>query len=362
MRHLPMLIVALAALAGPACAGPGTDLTDTPARTSALASQRLITALGRAGDTDLVAVGQRGHVLRSADAGRNWVQAQVPSSSDLAGVQFVDAKVGHAVGHDGVVLRSEDGGRSWARVLDGRTANRLVLEQMQRQVDASGSEADRRLLAEAQRNAEAGPDKPFLDLWFSSATEGFVVGAYNLVFQTTDGGKTWLPWFDRTDNPKLLNLYAIRPAAGSLVIAGEAGLLLRLDPATRRFTALDSPYKGSWFGLVGLPGLPNVSEAVLAFGMRGHAFLSNDQGRTWRAVATLLTGSITAGDVAPDGRVLLVDQAGKLSVSADRGQSFTLQRGTDTAPLSSVVATRDAIVAGGPRGLIRIDANGAIAR
>ena len=121
---------------------------------------------------------------------------------------------------------------------------------MERKVAAEpASEDAKKLLAEAQRYKEQGADKPFLDVWFADAQNGYAVGAYNLIFRTRDGGKTWEPWFDRTDNPKFFNLYAIRPAAGELFIAGEGGLVLKLDGAAQRFRALTVPYNGSFFGV-----------------------------------------------------------------------------------------------------------------
>lgn len=345
MRRRDFVAGGCAALASGAGWAAG-DPAETPTVGSALASKRLITGLARAGGQAVVAVGQRGHALRSTDGGNTWTQARVPLSSDLCAVQFVDGRVGHAVGHDGVVLRSEDGGASWARVLDGRTANRLVAEHMQRRVAAGGSDHDRMLFDEARRNLELGPDKPLLDLWFSSAKEGFVVGAYNLIFHTTDGGRGWHPWFDRTANPKLLNLYSIRPALGTLLIAGEAGLLLKLDAAAQRFQPLPSDYKGSFFGVLGTPA------GALAFGMRGNAQLNSGSG--WQPLRSGLAASITAGDVQGD-RVLLVDQAGGVVLSRDGGRQFARVDVGAPAPLAAVAFSGDGAVLGGPRGLRRVE-------
>ena len=110
------------------------------------------------------------------------------------------------------------------------------------------------------------------------------MGAYNLIFRTADGGKNWEPWFDRTRNPKLFNLYAIRPAAGGLYLAGEGGLVLRLDAGASRFVAQPVDYKGSFFGVTGDNGY------VLVFGLRGNAFRSDDAGRTWAKVGLGLLG------------------------------------------------------------------------
>ena len=89
------------------------------------------------------------------------------------------------------------------------------------------------LKAEAERAAAEGPSRPFLDVWFANAREGFVVGAYNLIFHTSDGGSTWEPWFDRTQNERFYHLYGIRGSSDGVYAVGELGLALRLDPGQR---------------------------------------------------------------------------------------------------------------------------------
>ena len=343
MKHA-LLLLTLASSALLCSMTPSTAVADPlllPAKASHLAERGLINGLARAGDKRFVAVGQRGHILYSDDGGMQWHQAEVPVSSDLTAVQFVNAQTGYAVGHDGVVLGSRDGGKSWRKLLDGRVVNALVL----RELEAAGGSAE--LLAEAHRNVDAGPDKPLLDLFFTSADEGFVVGAYNLILHTDDGGKTWHSWFDRVDNPRLLNLYSIRKQGDAFYIAGEGGLLLRLAPGGQRFEALESPYKGSFFGLLPTP------QGILAYGMRGNAFLSVDQGKSWQALETGLSASITAADIGPGNRVLLIDQSGRLSMSRDGGQRFTPLRPRATQPPAAAVLLggERLIVVAGPRGL-----------
>ncbi|WP_213959619.1 MULTISPECIES: YCF48-related protein [unclassified Variovorax] len=351
MQRRSVLLAALAAASSTAVRA--VEVSERPARLSALASRRLVTGIARA-DGLLVAVGQRGHIVVSSDGGQTWAQATVPVSSDLTAVRFVDAKVGYVTGHDGLVLGTRDGARSWIRLLDGRRANTLVLEQMKtRAAAADASEQDRKLLGEAQRNQEAGPDKPFLDLHFSNADEGFVVGAYGLVMHTADGGRNWTSWYDRVDNPQLLNLYAVCAFQGSHYIAGEGGLLLKLDRDGKRFRALASPYKGSFFGIVA------TSAGVLAYGMRGNAFLSEDEGASWKPVRSGLAASIVASavhGVDADGTLALVDQGGGIVVSGDGGRNFA------SAPIRSPMAlaavafsAKTQLVVGGPAGLRTIE-------
>jgi photosystem II stability/assembly factor-like uncharacterized protein len=316
-RGASLVAALLTAAAVRAFAAPGfVDVLDTPAQPSLLAAKAPLAAVAKAGDR-LVAVGQRGHVLISSDGGDTWRQARVPVSSDLTAVFLADAKRGWAVGHDGVILATVDGGMTWRVQLNGIVAAERIVAAMERRLAADPASARAKALAdEAKRFRDQGADKPFLDVWFADARNGFAVGAYNLIFHTTDGGATWEPWFDRTDNPKLFNLYSIRPAAGALYIAGEGGLALRLDPAAQRFRAVATPYNGSFFGVA-----DGGATAVL-FGLRGNVFTSGDGGKTWSRIDARLAASVVASARDVEGRLLLADASGRVAASADGGRSF----------------------------------------
>ena len=344
-RTLACALVAALAAASVAPAAGFVDVLDSPAQMSPLASRSLLQAVTRAGSR-VIAVGQRGHVVISTDGGASWKQSPVPVSSDLTAVFFVDDRQGWAVGHDGVILHTGNGGDRWELQLDGRKANDLLVQAMERKLAAEpASEEARQLAAEAKRYQEQGADKPFLDVWFADASNGYAVGAYNLIFRTSDGGRSWEPWFDRTENPKFFNLYAIRPAAGALYIAGEGGLVLKLDPSAQRFRALATPYSGSFFG---------VSEAgasAILFGLRGNVYGSGDGGRTWNRIDAGLPASVVAATRLASGVLLLADTGGRVAATADGGRTFTAVKLEQTTPLTGLVdAGGDRLVMVGPRG------------
>ena len=201
------------------------------------------------------------------------------------------------------------------------------------------------LKAEAERAATEGPSRPFLDVWFANEHEGFVVGAYNLIFHTADGGKTWEPWVERTQNDRFYHLYGIRGSSDGLYMVGELGLALRFDPASGRFNALQTPYEGSYFGLLTKPGL------VLAYGLRGTAYRSRDGGQNWEAADTGITASITAGQVLPDGRLLLCSMAGDVLMSDDDGAHFRRLTLKTPMPCTGLAVSGDALVLSGLRGV-----------
>lgn len=316
-----------------------TDPLDQAARPSALASRTPLLSVARAGER-VVAVGQRGHIVYSDDHGDSWQQAAVPSSSDLTSVFFVNARTGWAVGHDGLILRSKDGGATWIKQLDGRQLNTLLVADLEKKM-AVGGDTTRieRLLGEAIRYREAGPDKPFLDVWFADENQGFAVGAYGLIFRTRDGGNSWESWFDRVDNPGFFHLNAVRGLGDRVYVVGEQGLFLRLDGEGQRFVADATPYQGSFFALAVTRG------GLTAFGMRGAAYRTPDQGRSWHKIETGMGSGLSGATVLDDGRIVVVSQAGKALLSRDDGASFTVLDGVGSMPFAAVAAAGEGRIA-----------------
>ena len=311
-------------LAASALAPAFQDPQDLPALASEQAARSPLLSVAQAGNR-IVAVGLRGHIVYSDDAGKTWKQAAVPVSSDLLAVAFPSPLQGWAVGHGGVVLHSADGGATWVRQLKGRQAAEIAIRHYAAQ---QGSNPGAQILLKREKDlASAGGTQAFLDVHFENDSTGYVVGTFNRIYRTEDGGKTWTPWMDRTDNPNELHFYTVRGGADGLYLAGEQGMVWRLDAATRRFLPIPTPYKGTLFGLV-TDGAGNL----LVFGMRGSLFRSNDQGKTWSRIATTSSAGITAGASLPGGSILLVNQAGGIELSRDQGLSFSALRATQPMP------------------------------
>ncbi|MFQ2455146.1 WD40/YVTN/BNR-like repeat-containing protein [Aeromonas sp. 25-248] len=308
------------------------DVLDLPAKPSALAKQSPLLDLARAGSR-LVAVGQRGHILYSDDEGKGWQQARVPVSSDLNAVVFPSPEQGWAVGGDGVILHSQDGGTSWQKQLDGRQIGDLVLQYYSAKAQSEpDNEQWAALVEEGQRLVEEGADKPLLDVWFQDDRVGYVVGVFNLILRTQDGGQHWTPMQDRTDNPDGLHLNAIALAGESLYLAGEQGLLRKWDEAAQRFVSLPSPYDGSFFGLIGRPG------ELLVYGLRGHAYRSTDGGQHWARLASPLPISLSTAMQGADGQFRLFTQAGHML--RQRGnEPLTLEPLAEPSPVAGALLT-----------------------
>jgi photosystem II stability/assembly factor-like uncharacterized protein len=318
-------VAALAAAVGGA-AGRLPDVLDTPPLKRAAAARTTVTGIAASGPT-LIAVGPRGTLLRSTDSGGRWQAVELPLSADLTSVRFSSPDTAWAVGHDAVILKSTDRGATWARVLDGR----LLLKTLQQ-----AAQGNAQLAKDVERTMaqSASPDvwpTALFDLMFIDAERGFAVGAFGLLLATTDGGKTWQPASDRTENERGFHLYAIQGEGGRPYIAGEQGVLLRLDAAGQRFVRVETPYKGSYFGLA------TAGEAVLAYGLRGNAFLSSDAGASWRKLETGTDANLVGAALQADA-LWLATQGGDILAGTFAAEKLTVAASAPGPDLYGAVA------------------------
>jgi len=325
-----MLVMAMSL--APVCAGAQgfVDPLDLPAGAQRQVASKPLRGIVHAGKR-LVAVGDNGLIILSDDEGVTWRQAQVPVSVDLNAVHFSDADQGWAVGHGAVILHTRDGGQTWTKQLDGRQLEALEVDYFK---GKSGLEPER---AESYLSAilsmtRPGPGQFFMGVWFDQAGRtGLAVGPFGLIVGSRDGGKTWHPWNTHIDNNDLLHLTAVSEVDGRLFISGERGHVWMLDPATEHFTARETGYEGTLFGVTGDKG------AVLAYGLRGHVFRSTDEGRNWSSVSTEFNTGVVAGAALAGGKVVLVSQSAQVALSRNEGGSFTPLDIRDPSLFSGVI-------------------------
>ncbi len=325
-------------------------------------------------DNRLVAVGEWGYILYSDNECDGWNQAEVPVSVTLTAVYFPTYDQGWVVGHDGVVLHTEDGGETWKKQLDGTQIGQMVYDQVKHMVKTNSdllsdqesglTEEEREemeitaedldfFLKDVEFFMEQGPAQPLMDVWFKNEKEGIIIGAFGFILSTKDGGKTWQPILDRIDN--LGNtLYAITRSGDDLFISGEAGILYRSEDFGQSWQRLESPYDGTFFGIVGDPSGGFVS----AFGMAGHIFNSTDRGETWTPSETNQGELLFGGAFLSDGSFCVVGRNGVILRSIDRGKTFTPLANRYRGPGMAIVELqKDVLAVVGLTGASRIEIN-----
>ncbi|MFW3899420.1 WD40/YVTN/BNR-like repeat-containing protein [Pseudomonas bharatica] len=287
-----------------AAASPEAEVWST---LSAKSDKGLLLDVTRAG-ARLVMVGERGHILFSDDQGKTWTQAKVPTRQLLTAVTFVDDKHGWAVGHDAQILASSDGGATWSKQYE-----------------------------------DLSREAPLLDVWFENPQHGLAIGAYGAMLETTDGGQHWQDVGDRLDNPDGLHLNGIaRVKDAGLVIVGEQGSLYRSSDDGQTWEKLESPYEGSFFGVIGTA----QANTLLAYGLRANLYRSTDFGSTWQPISLQaargpLQFGLASATLLDDGSLVLVGNGGTVLRSSDDGQTFSVFNRPDRLALAGASGLSD---------------------
>lgn len=273
-----------------------------------LAARSLLLDGARRGDR-IISVGERGHVLVSADCGLTWVQAKVPTRALLTAVTMVGRELAWVVGHGPVVLHSRNGGANWVR----------------------------------QHLPESAVE-PLLDVWFANDRQGVAIGAFGRIMRTEDGGETWHAGVidDREPHANAI----LQSSERTLHVAAEFGMIFASNDVGRSWTALDVPHGGSFFDILNLGG-----GSLLAYGLRGRLVRSRNGGLRWTAIESGSAETLLAGLVRDDGTVLLGGLRGTLLISRDGGLTFQAKRRRSRGAISAFVDLS-------PRGILLLGEGG----
>lgn len=308
--------VVAAANEAPAAAG-----AYAPSFVPTKANRLVVLDVAKAG-ANLVAVGERGVILTSADGCTTWKAQRAPTTRTLTGVAFSDDKNGVAVGHGATILRTSDGGATW----------------------------------QAVTVADAGQDS-LLGVVALGGTRLLAYGSFGAFLESKDNGATWTrsqiidDEFDR-------HISQVFKAGNKFVLVGESAALATSDDGIE-WKRLESPYKGSWFG-----GLQTKGGALLIYGMRGNVYRSEDGGAHCKKIDLGPDPrSLTNGKVMEDGSIVLIGIAGRVVVSNDDGRSFAPVKAAVRQGLAQLMPLADGkLLVVGDAGVAKIDAPAAAAK
>ena len=288
MRALLLTFLFTAALLARLSAAPAGP-SKLPAAARGLILDAAVTGVA------VIAVGERGAIIRSADSGATWETLTSPTHADLTALVFATPSHGWAVGHGGIILHTLDGGDTWT-------------EQFQ---------AENR-------------DTVFLDVAAIDQQRAIAVGAFATCFFTFDGGRTWQPQkLPVEDNH--LNRVTVNPD-GDFYIAGERGTLLQITSLKHGATLLNSPSPSSYYGI-----LPLSETTLLAHGLGGRIYRSEDNGASWKNIPSPLSALFATSIRLKSGTIILAGQARAFVISTDEGRTFQVWNPPHTAPVAELI-------------------------
>lgn len=265
-----------------------------------LVNQSLLLDIDKVGQ-QLIAVGERGHIILSED-GKSWSQQPVPSISTLTALSFIGEK-GWVVGHDATILHLPKAGDEW-------------------QVQMFDPDLER----------------PLLDVLFFDESHGITVGAYGTFFRTIDGGESWQtelhPEFLHPDDQAYLeeikledeefykeelasilpHLNRISLSNGTLFLAGETGLLASSNDFGKSWQRIEIDYQGSFFDVK-----KTADDKLIAAGLRGNLFEYVSESGSWSSIDSGSKASLNSIVLLANQSVLVVGNNGNM-VCIDGGE------------------------------------------
>jgi photosystem II stability/assembly factor-like uncharacterized protein len=291
-----------------------------------------------------LAIGTRGALALTSDAGRTWTTLAVPTSSDLIDSVFATPGTGYALDARGGLFKTSNAGTTWQTLDTGTTvAPQALAAPAPDVVVLVGPRGIRRGKGSGQPQAVGGRAVSKATLrWVNTRPRLLVASGPGgkAVFLSRDSGSTWTA----VKLPKKVRV----GASGADFVTSKLGFVV--DSRTRLWKTANGGK--SWIQLLGTGtgDLFSVSMAdarqgfiaVNAFGRNGPgspAFVmrTSDGGRTWRpqAIARGRTTSVLAtgpkqGYAVVDNTELFLTGSG-----GDAGKPTTLRLKT---PLSAITA------------------------
>ncbi len=270
--------------------GGATDTTKT-------ASSSLLYGAAYASPTQIVAVGESGTTVLSADAGATFTTASADIGGEYGKLRAGPAGMLLAPGSNGDMAVSINSGQSW-HVIATATSKEL------------------------------------LDVAFGTPTLGYALDVTGGLQRTTNGGASW----------QTLNPGTTKPASAVIALGSDAVLLI--GPVGINRAEGDGPFapEGGAISRDRLSDYDITGSDVFAFGQGTHTLLrSTDEGAKWKALSLPLARTAGRRTKASPGvsirsvaftstqSGMLLDTAGRLWSTRNGGRSWSELRGAGSS-------------------------------
>jgi photosystem II stability/assembly factor-like uncharacterized protein len=225
------------------------------------------------------------HVLLvSPDAGKSWQQRRLPEEGEFRAVAFIDPRRGFLAGDGGTLLATQDGGETWRPVRVPTRQNLTsirFLGELGWMAGWAGVILHSEDAGKTWREQPTGVLQGLESIFFADARNGWAAGWLGTILRTADGGKTW----ERARTPDTLwsvdAVYFRNVKEGWAV--GFGGMILQSRDGGVTWQSQAAPTQ-SWLKSVAFDGSGRGWIASPR-----EILVSEDEGRTWRAIPVDLT-------------------------------------------------------------------------
>jgi photosystem II stability/assembly factor-like uncharacterized protein len=291
-------------------------------------------------------------IYRTTNGGTTWVRAPLHLIGELTAVSFANRNVGWAVSSTGHVLHTTDGGAHWTRQSVQRAARpwwsfydvqALSVRQawIGGQRDAAKDPSPEGLLRTTNGGAtwkrvKAGLGGTVHRVFFSSPSNGWILGEEGAVMHTSDGGAHWRRQPSLTSDGSLQDLafadsrngWAVSrtwmPSSGTVYRTTDGGA----HWVSQRKTSNDL----AWVQAL-------TRSKVVVGGAGGFLSRTADGGTTWRSrmrVAAGLAGDLRALQFIYATTGWAAGTSGEIIKTTDGGRSWTAQRSATTQNVNDI--------------------------
>lgn len=184
------------------------------------------------------AVGNNAIVLKSVDGGQNWLVKNIPDTTDLNSVFFINADTGWSVGKLGLIYKTTDGGENWKRIvsifknelfdvyfINDTTgwfvgANKTILK-----TNCGGNCLEIDSIAVQSYQISPAPTRTnYYSVKFANDSTGWIVGSGGVILKTINAGKKWF-----LSQSPTLNLYTSAEFKSENIgwVVGSNGTILK---------------------------------------------------------------------------------------------------------------------------------------
>jgi|GEM_PF-3057895 len=221
-------------------------------------------------------------IRRTTDGGATWTLQSTGVGSGYNDIWFVNANKGFVIGNNGLLRVSTNGGGSWSTIASGVTVTLRNIHFVNENlgfIGCSNGQVLRTTNGGTNWSAVTSGAATVNNIYFASATHGFLVGGSNL-YETNNGGQSWAQ-VESPTTAVLLRLFFPSENVGYMVTDGDG--IYRTNDAGATWTQTITPNSISdpWNAI----HFVDDNTGYLCGGI-GRINKTTDGGETWVNMAT----------------------------------------------------------------------------